>query len=344
MKDNGQEHINSYLEKLEKERGYSSHTIDAYRRDLEKFKLFLIDYNGKRFQNFKFVDRWTIRNFLGKEDEDGMSSKTRRRRLSTIRNFFNYLVMSKKLNDNPATYILAPKIEKRIPAIIQQGKTIDPKNRQGESIDNIELLMRQPKDDIKSKKERKDSHLRMLRNTAILELFYATGIRLSELVGLNIGAINDKEMLIKVIGKGKKERIIPFGSKAKETIHAYLRKRNLTWDSPYNTPLFCSWSEKRIANRTVQAILKDYLSLVMHDGKRQKKNIDNKNKKSLLRDGTNPHTLRHTFATHLLERNVDIRLIQELLGHSSISSTQIYTKVSTKDMKKIYNRAHPHAS
>ena len=337
MKDNGQAYINLYLEKLEKEKGYSIHTIDAYKRDLEKFKLFLIDYNGQRFQDFKFVDKWALRNFLGKEGEDGMSSKTRRRRLSTIRGFFDYLVMSKKLNDNPAAYILAPKIEKKIPAIIQQGKRLDPKNRQGKSIDNIELLMRQPEDDKQSKKERKDSHLRMLRNTAILELFYATGIRLSELVGLNIGAINEKELLIKVIGKGKKERIIPFGNKAKETIHAYLKERNLNWDSPYNTPLFCSWSEKRIANRTVQAILKDYLSVVLNDGKGQKKKNNN------TRDGTNPHTLRHTFATHLLERNVDIRLIQELLGHSSISSTQIYTKVSTKDMKKIYNQAHPHA-
>ena len=337
MKDNGQTYINLYLEKLEKEKGYSIHTIDAYKRDLEKFKLFLIDYKGQRFQDFKFVDKWALRNFLGKEGEDGMSSKTRRRRLSTIRGFFDYLVMSKKLNDNPAAYILAPKIEKKIPAIIQQGKRSDPKNRQGRSIDNIELLMRQPEDDKQSKKERKDSHLRMLRNTAILELFYATGIRLSELVGLNIGAINEKELLVKVIGKGKKERIIPFGNKAKETIHAYLKERNLTWDSPYHTPLFCSWSEKRIANRTVQAILKDYLSVVLNDGKGQKKKNNN------TRDGTNPHTLRHTFATHLLERNVDIRLIQELLGHSSISSTQIYTKVSTKDMKKIYNQAHPHA-
>ena len=337
MKDNGQAYINLYLEKLEKEKGYSIHTIDAYKRDLEKFKLFLIDYKGQRFQDFKFVDKWALRNFLGKEGEDGMSSKTRRRRLSTIRGFFDYLVMSKKLNDNPASYMVAPKIEKKIPTIIQQGKRSDPKNRQGKSIDNIELLMRQPEDDKQSKKERKDSHLRMLRNTAILELFYATGIRLSELVGLNIGAINEKELLIKVIGKGKKERIIPFGNKAKETIHAYLKERNLNWDSPYNTPLFCSWSEKRIANRTVQAILKDYLSVVLNDGKGQKQKNNNS------RDGTNPHTLRHTFATHLLERNVDIRLIQELLGHSSISSTQIYTKVSTKDMKKIYNQAHPHA-
>ena len=122
MKDNGQAYINLYLEKLEKEKGYSIHTIDAYKRDLEKFKLFLIDYKGQRFQDFKFVDKWALRNFLGKEGEDGMSSKTRRRRLSTIRGFFDYLVMSKKLNDNPAAYILAPKIEKKIPAIIQQDK------------------------------------------------------------------------------------------------------------------------------------------------------------------------------------------------------------------------------
>ena len=337
MNDNGQAYIDKYLDKLEKEKGFSMHTIDAYRRDLKKFKLFLIDYNGQPFKDFKSVDKWAIRNFLGKELEDKMSGKTRRRRLSSIRGLFNYLVSMNELDDNPAAYITAPKIDKRIPVIIQQGMRIDPKNRDGEKIENIELLMRQPKDHRKSKKERKDSHLKMLRNTAMLELLYATGIRLSELIGLNVGSINEKEMLIKVLGKGNKVRIIPFGKEAKKAIYKYLRERNLTWNASSNTPLFCSWSEKRIAKRTVQKILKVYLRLVLHDGTNSKEKDDK-------RDGTNPHTLRHTFATHLLEGDVDIRIIQELLGHSSISSTQIYTKVSTKDMKKIYNQAHPHAS
>tara|TARA_B100000131_G_C18040201_1_gene582091 strand:+ start:245 stop:1252 length:1008 start_codon:yes stop_codon:yes gene_type:complete len=335
MKDNGQEYLDKYLEKLEKEKGYSIHTIDAYKRDLKKFNFFLIDYNGKPLKNYKTVDRWTIRNFLGKERENKISSKTCRRRLSSIRGFFNYLVSENKLDDNPAAYIIAPKIDKRIPVVIQQGKRPDPKERT-KKIGNIELLMRQPEDQ-KSRIKRKDSNLKILRNTAILELFYATGIRISELIGLNIGSINEKEMLIKVVGKGNKERIIPFGEKAKKAIYNYLKERKLTWNSLPATPLFCGWSEKRIAQRTVQQILKAYLRLVLHDGK-------DSTVGTVKRDGTSPHTLRHTFATHLLERGADIRIIQELLGHSSISSTQIYTKVSTKDMKKVYNQAHPHAS
>jgi len=344
--NNGQSDIKQYLEFIEEVRRYSLHTIDAYRRDLEKFNSFLVDYVGDSFSSYKIVDKWTIRNFLGKEDEDGISSKTRRRRLSSIRSFFNYLMMENELDDNPAAYITSPKTEKRIPIVIHR-KSLDPKDKKGQKEkDNIKLLMEQPGKEydqkISDKKERKDSKKRMLRDTAILEMFYATGIRLSELVDLNIGSVNEKEMLVKVIGKGKKERIVPFGKPAKDAVYKYLKKRKLNWKSPSNTPLFCSWHEKRIANRTVQEILKDYLFQVMYDGKRQKKfNNKDKNKEP---DGTNPHTLRHTFATHLLEENVDIRLIQELLGHSSISSTQIYTKVDTKKMIEIYKDKHPHGS
>jgi len=228
---------------------------------LEKFNSFLVNYVGDSFSSYKIVDRWTIRNFLGKEDEDGMSSKTRKRRLSSIRSFFKYLMMENKLDDNPATYITSPKTEKRIPIVIQRERS-NLKNKKGErKIDNIKLLMEQPGKEyekiISDKKEKKDSEKRMLRDTAILEMFYATGMRLSELVDLNIGSVNEKEMLVKVLGKGKKERLVPFGKHAKDAVYNYLKKRKLNWKSPPNTPLFCSWHEKRIANRTVQEILKD---------------------------------------------------------------------------------------
>jgi site-specific recombinase XerD len=165
------------------------------------------------------------------------------------------------------------------------------------------------------------------RDHAILELFYATGIRLSELVGLNIGSVNSNENLLKVIGKGNKERIVPFGDKSKNAMQEYLKDRGHSWNADPITPLFTGTREKRISVRTVQDRLCKYLQQIL-GGKK----------------GASPHTLRHTFGTHLLDNDADIRSIQELLGHSSISSTQIYTKVNPEKIKKIYKNAHPHAS
>ena len=336
MKDNKNSAFEAFLTFIEKERGYSSNTIDAYRRDIYKFNLFLIKYFDSNLIDYNIVDKWTLRNFFGKEEEDGVSSKTRRRHLSSIRTFFKFLMMTSKLTRNPALDISLPAIEKKIPIIIPKtSKKLNDKIG-GSKIDNMQLLMEQPKLDyqksIIQKKERKGSFVRMLRNTAILEVFYATGIRLSELVSLNIKSFNIGEMLLKVVGKGNKERIIPFGNKAFEALSRYLKERSLNWNSNGEIPIFCGWSEKRISNRLVQIILKDYLSTVL-------RSLDIRDPK-----GTSPHTLRHTFATHLLEADVDIRVIQELLGHSSISSTQIYTKVDTKKLIEVYKGSHPHGS
>ena len=330
MNDNGQSDIKQFLEFIEKERRYSLHTIDAYRRDLEKFNSFLTDEIGESFTSYKVVDNYKIKDFkkiilkfFNKEIENGRSSKTRARRLSTIKAFFKFLIQENILTNNPAMYVSSPKIEKRLPIVIQKKR--------------IKSLMKQPKkQDGKIKKEnkksRKDSRKRLLRNTAILELFYATGIRLSELVNLNIGSVNENEMLLKVFGKGKKERIVPFGKPAKVALKVYLKKRNLNFQSSPEIPLFCSWRENRIGVRRVQVILEDYLAVVLGS------------EDNYSREGANPHTLRHSFATHLIEENVDIRLIQELLGHSSVSSTQLYTNVDTKKMIEIYRDKHPHGS
>ena len=330
MNDNGQSDIKQFLEFIEKERRYSLHTIDAYRRDLEKFNSFLTDEIGESFTSYKVVDNYKIKDFkkiilkfFNKEIENGRSSETRARRLSTIKAFFKFLIQENILTNNPAMYVSSPKIEKRLPIVIQKKR--------------IKSLMKQPKkQDCKIKKEnkksRKGSRKRLLRNTAILELFYATGIRLSELVNLNIGSVNENEMLLKVFGKGKKERIVPFGKPAKVALKVYLKKRNLNFQSSPEIPLFCSWRENRIGVRRVQVILEDYLAVVLGP------------ENTYSRAGANPHTLRHSFATHLIEENVDIRLIQELLGHSSVSSTQLYTNVDTKKMIEIYRDKHPHGS
>jgi integrase/recombinase XerC len=336
MKKNRNSTFNGFISFIKKERGYSKNTIDAYTIDIEKFNLFLIQYFDSSKIDYKKVDKWALRNFFGKEEEEGISSKSRRRRLSSIRTFFKFLIRINKITKNPALDISLPAISKNIPIIIPK-ESPDPKDRTGKiKIDNIQALINQPNIDYQKnkleKKERKGAYLRMLRNTAILELFYATGIRLSELVSLNINSFNVSEMLLKVKGKGNKERLIPFGRKAMDSIFLYLKERSLSWSSDGTKPIFCGWDEKRISKRLVQLILKDYLSTIL-------RSIDIRNPK-----GTSPHTMRHTFATHLLEADVDIRIIQELLGHSSISSTQIYTKVDTKKLIEIYKESHPHGS
>jgi site-specific recombinase XerD len=268
---------------------------------LEKFLNFIYQYDSILLKDFGKIDRQAIRHFLGKEYEEGNSAKTVARRLASIKSLFNYLVQAEVICDNPAIHIKTPKVEKKIPTFVQENK--------------IEDLMKMP-DAVT---------LIGKRDRAILELFYATGIRLNELAGLNIGSVNPQEKLLRVLGKGNKERIVPFGKPAKNALESYLKKRGKSWASPQQTPLFTGRGEKRIAVRTIQQRVNIYLKAVLGG-----------------RTGASPHTLRHTFGTHLLENDADIRSIQELLGHSSISSTQIYTKVNPKKLKEIYTDAHPH--
>ena len=303
MMNNAPETLKEFLKYIQYERGYSAHTVTAYQYDLEKFLNFIYQYDSVLLKDFGKIDRLTIRHFLGKEYEEGNSAKTVARRLASIKSLFNYLVQSEVICDNPAIHIKTPKVEKKIPTFIQENK--------------IEDLMKMP------------NYVTLIgkRDRAILELFYATGIRLNELAGLNIGSVNPQEKLLRVIGKGNKERIVPFGNPAKTALESYLKKRGKSWASPQQTPLFTGRSEKRIAVRTIQQRVNIYLKAVLGG-----------------RAGASPHTLRHTFGTHLLENDADIRSIQELLGHSSISSTQIYTKVNPKKIKDIYTDAHPHGS
>ena len=301
MMNNGTETLKEFLNYIQFERGYSAHTVTAYQHDLEKFLNFIYQYDSILLKDFGKIDRQAIRHFLGKEYEEGNSAKTVARRLASIKSLFNYLVQAEVICDNPAIHIKTPKVEKKIPTFIQENK--------------IEDLMKMP------------SAVTLIgkRDRAILELFYATGIRLNELAGLNIGSVNPQEKLLRVLGKGNKERIVPFGKPAKHALESYLKKRGKSWVSSQETPLFTGRGENRIAVRTIQQRVNIYLKAVLGG-----------------RTGASPHTLRHTFGTHLLENDADIRSIQELLGHSSISSTQIYTKVNPKKMKDIYTDAHPH--
>lgn len=286
-----------FYEFLEKERGFSSNTIKAYHNDLNRLFSFLPEGISK----IEKINRQHIREFLAQEFDFGLTGKTVARRLASIKSFFNYLLRTEQIKYSPATQIKTPKTSKTLPNFVDEKL--------------IKRLMECPD----------NSTMTGLRDRAILELFYSTGIRLSELISLNIGCIDITNQLIKVYGKGNKERIIPFGNKAKHWLENYLNHRGLTfYSAASNTPLFVNSKDKRVPSSTVQRRIRNYIKFVA-EGQR-----------------LGPHILRHSFATHLMDNGADIRAVKDLLGHSSLSSTQVYTHIQPEKMKKIYKQAHPH--
>jgi site-specific recombinase XerD len=304
--------LNEFLTYLTKERGYSDHTIKAYRFDLNRFITFLTEYFSRPLTDFTAVDRQAIRHFMSREFEQYRyrngkkvlcSGKTVARRLAAVKSFFKYLHRTGRIQDNPAVYVKSPKVSQSLPNFIDY-KLID------------ELMSLPPGDSEKG-----------LCDRAILELFYSTGMRLSELAGLNLRDVDPERQIVKVRGKGAKERLIPFGNRAKFSMENYLRSRSISFTaSRVNEPLFVNSKGKRLSLSTIQRRIRGYIRLVM-EGNR-----------------LGPHILRHTFATHLMDRGADIRAVKDLLGHSSLSSTQVYTHVQPEKMKKIYRQAHPHGS
>jgi tyrosine recombinase XerC len=291
--------IESFMLTLEKERNFSLHTIKAYKNDLNRFNYFLNNTLSRK--KLAKINRNDIRKFLAEEYDNGYSSKTVARRLATIKSYFKYLVKTELIQENISIHINSPKVPKKLPNFVDKNL--------------IDTLMKTPS---------LDTHIG-IRDRAVLELFYSTGMRLSELVNMNIGDFEINKKLIRVIGKGNKERMIPYGRTAENAIKNYLKIRNISLNPAFaNKPLFVNNSDKRISKRTIQRRMNNYIKLVA-DGKR-----------------IGPHLLRHTFATHLLDNGADIRAVKDLLGHSSLSSTQIYTHVSIEKLKKDYTQAHPH--
>ena len=288
--------LDSFVIFLSEEKGFSDHTIKSYKNDINKFLSFLLE----KSIGLKKVSKKEIRDFLADQYDLGLSKKTIARRLASIKSFFKFLLNSNYVSYNPTLFLSTPKISKKLPDFIETKM--------------IDELMDQP-----------DHHTEKgLRDKAILELFYSTGMRLSELINLNIGSVDDKNNLIKVFGKGSKERLIPFGKRAKLCLEDYLNKRVLRWSSSNkDIPLFVNGKNKRIPRRTIQRRISNYIKMIS-SGKR-----------------LGPHTLRHTFATHLMERGADIRAVGDLLGHSSLSSTQVYTHVKPEKMKEVYKQSHP---
>jgi len=315
-----------FLSYLKSERGFSGHTLESYSNDIGVF----IDYCSTIFLtdniDLDLINAKTIRNFIGIEKErkyvvDGKKkkyeTKTVNRRLAVIKSLFNYLYNFEKIKDNPAMYLRTQKTEKNLTQFVRE--------------DDIVKLMEKPLNmNIPDKRYKKDNKkkkyitnkLEGLRDQAILEMLYATGLRLSELLSINICDIDRKSELVKVMGKGGKERIVPIGKVALNSIESYLKKLGKSIRSSYEDPLFVNRKGKRLPKRTLQRRIKKYLEVTMGGG--------------------TVHTLRHTFATHLVNSGADILTVKELLGHSSLSSTQHYTRLNLEKIKKVYQEKHPH--
>ena len=293
--------IAEFLDYLKNERLYSEKTIDSYRRDIEKFYNFLIE-EGVELEE---VDSIVIRNFLTEELNNKVSKRSCKRRLSSLRHFYKYLYNRGQIKDNPFIFISTPKTEKRLPHVLYK-----------EQIAEI------------FKENRKRTDELAYRDQAILSVLYFSGIRASELCSITLQDISLKQRLIRVIGKGNKERIVPINDECRDDVDKYLKySRNELLAKTKMMPkeLFLTRNGEPISVRTLERILD---------------NIE-------LKTGTfvnlHPHILRHSFATHLLENGADLRVIQELLGHASINATQVYTHVTEEAMVDAYNNFHPRA-
>jgi len=286
-------YIEKFIRYLEIERNYSSHTILNYRLDLEGFKKFLGSVELEK------IDYLTLRKYLATLKEKNLGTKTIARRLSTLRSFFKFLTRDGYLKTNPILSLSSPRLEKHLPQFMTEGEVTK----------LIEATF--------AKSEKGE---RGLRDRAILETFYSTGIRISELVGLDVEDIDFIGGVVKVMGKGKKERLAPIGDTAITAIRKYLEKRKKQSES-----LFLNKSGRRITGRGVRNIVAKYIHIAG------------------IKKGVSPHTFRHSFATHLLDRGADLRTVQELLGHANLSTTQIYTHLTTEKLKSVYDKAHPRA-
>lgn len=293
--------FNKYINYLEAERNASPYTVRNYTTDLLGFFQFLRD---KGIDSLKEVDRHVLRDYLSHLMEKGFVKASIARKLSAIRSFYRYLQREEIISTSPVATTSSPKLDKRLPSFL--------------TIDEINRLLEAP--DL--------STAQGLRDRALLELLYASGLRVSELVSLNLEQVNLDTNEIRVWGKGSKERVVLIGKPAAEALTAYLRQgrpKLFGTRIRMTNALFINRYGKRLIERRVQRILEKYANII-NIGKR-----------------VYPHMLRHTFATHLLDGGADLRVVQELLGHASLSSTQIYTHVSKSQAKKVYLSAHPMA-
>ena len=295
--------VEKYLEYLSFRKGYSSNTVISYRRDIYKF----LEYMEKENASFNDVDSILIRNFLLEETLDGISKRSSQRRLVALRRFYEWMLKEKKVKFNPFKIISSPKLDKTLPDFLHQ-----------EEIDELFV------------NNEKRTDFLALRDHALLELLYASGLRVSEIVNLTLDQVESQTRIIKVTGKGNKERMVPYSVECKKTLDKYIdecRKEIVEKNKLENDPkaLFLNARGEKLTTRGVEYILKSI------------------EKKIGMELDLHPHKMRHSFATHLLDEGVDLRVIQEILGHESLETTQVYTHISTSKMIESYQNYFPRA-
>ena len=290
--------IDEFYQFLILERGLSQNTVVAYASDLNKFQDYLLQ---KGIEDFTKVQMREIEGFIHWLTQKKLSPRSRARVLATIKTFFRFLILSQRLETSPAVLIETPRFPKKLPQVL--------------SLEEVERLLEQPD----------TTHPRGLRDKAMLELLYATGLRVSELVRLKLNQLNLEVGYISVIGKGAKERFVPVGRQAQQALTQYLKKGRAALLKKPSSYLFIGYRGRPLTRQGFWEIIKKYAI------------------KSGINKPISPHTLRHSFATHILERGADLRSVQTMLGHSSITTTQIYTHVTETRIKELYVRFHPRA-
>jgi len=292
--------ISSFLEYCEIERNYSGKTVESYRLALSQF----YDHLKSEYQEVPTLEEITandVRPFLGYLHDLGQSKASLRLKMSAVKSFFKFCIKKDIIDNNPASLISIPKKEKKLPSFLLEkevGKMMTNFNKE----DTAEL-----------------------RNLALAELLYSSGLRISECLMLNVGDIDFSRKSVKVTGKGNKQRVVPVGSKAIQAINEYLIKRNELLKGSTEKALFLTKNGKRLSPSSAYRVINRAMSGVTESLQKS------------------PHVLRHSFATHLLDGGADIQSVSEMLGHSSLSSTQIYTHVSVERLKQTYKKAHPKA-
>ncbi len=289
--------VEDFLNYLKYEKGYSEHTLKAYRADLSDWAEFL----GEAAENWNAVSYRELHHYLSERGESGLSAATLERRLAALKSLYRFLQKQGQVKSNPAALVSSPKQAHPLPSVLSEGEMWD-------------LLFLLP---VRNALE--------VRNQALLVFLYATGLRVSELVGMNLSDLNFDEETVRVLGKGNKERVVPFGETAAVILKKYIPNRRELGGNRNESAFWLTRNGNRLSDRMVRNILNQTLECISQ----QKK--------------VTPHTLRHTFATHLLEHGANIRVIQELLGHVSLSTTQIYTHLSVDSLKESYRKYHPHA-
>lgn len=292
----------AYHQYLEIERNASSHTLTAYRRDLQQFETFLAEITGSDDPAPAEATRPILRLWLGELSEKELTKSSIARKAAVVRSFFRFCFRRGYVQVNPAQHLIIPKKERKLPQTVSEKEISD-------LIEMADLTTDEG-----------------IRDRAVLEVLYGTGIRLRELTGIDLIHLDLKRRQLRVLGKGSKERIVPFGTQAQAALKDYLKIRPAFQNADQPEPaLFLTKKGKRLYPRAVQRMVHRHLTLVSEVSQKS------------------PHVLRHSFATHLLDRGVDIRVIQEFLGHASLAATQIYTHTSIDHLRKIYDKAHPRA-